>query len=75
MTPWQGQRGLGGLLRASLSRFFGGGLGRGSNDFVAQLAVGHFVEGNVHKRHAGADRNHRAIAEAELAHAFGDHIN
>ena len=75
MTPWQGQGGLGGLLSASLSRFFGGGLGRGSNDFVAQLAVGNFVEGNVHKRHARADRNHGAIAETELAHAFRDHIN
>ena len=75
MTPWQGQGGLGGLLGASFNRFFGGGLGRSADDFVAELTIGHFVEGNVHKGHARADRNHGAIAEAELAYAFGDHIN
>ena len=75
MTPWP-ERALGGLLGAGFTRglirsVFGGA----TENFVAELAVGDFVQGNIHKGHAGGDGNHGAVAEAELADALGDHID
>ena len=75
MTPWP-ERALGGLLGAGFTRgLIGGVFGGATENFVAEFAIGDFVQGDIHKGHAGGDGNHGAVAEAELAHALGDHID
>ena len=38
-------------------------------------AISDLVEGNVHKGHAGADGDHRAVAEAKLADPLGNDVD
>lgn len=67
---------LGRFLGAGLAGRLGGRLGRGGiQDLVAKFAVGDFVKSDVHKGHAGADDDHGAVAEAQLADPLGDHID
>ncbi len=72
------------MPREALRRLLGAGFTRGlirsvfggaTENFVAELAIGDFMQGNIHKGHAGGDGNHGAVAEAELADALGDHID
>jgi len=75
LTP-SPQGALGGFLSAGFTRgLFGSVFGRAAEDFVTEFAIGDFVQGDIHKGHSGGDGDHWAVAEAELADAFGDHID
>ena len=67
---------LGGLLGAGFTRgLIGGVFGGAAEDFVAEFAIGDFVQGDIHKGHSGGDGDHGAVAEAKLTDAFRDHID
>ncbi len=67
---------LGRFLGAGLTDRLGSGLGGfAANDLITQFAVGDLVESDVHKGHAGADNDHRAVAEAKLADALGNDVD
>ena len=67
---------LGGLLCASFAHRLGWSVtGGATKNFVTEFAVCYFMKGYIHKSHPRCDRDHWAVAEAKLAHAFGDHID
>jgi hypothetical protein len=72
---WEGT-GLRRFFGAGLAGGFGGSFGGGGiEDLVAKFAVGDFVESDVHEGHTGADSDHGAVAEAELADPLRDDID
>ncbi len=75
-SPRRPEGPLGRVLGAGLTGRLGRGLvGLTANDLITQFTVSDLVEGNVHKSHAGADGDHRAVAEAKLADALGDDVD
>ena len=67
-----------------LGRFLGAGLagrlgssfgGLAANDLVTQLAVGNFVQSDIHEGHTRTDDDHGAVTKTKLPDAFRDNVD